>query len=96
MFLYANSQTECRRLLLSAQPFMDGGFSLTKIRMQKNICNFTTPLKPHNIGTHLKSIETSFQVVPLYLKSVLPLLGELVFKGFKPQLLLKFVSGFQW
>jgi hypothetical protein len=36
--------------------------------MQKNIGNFTTPLKPHNIGTHLKGIETSFQVVP-FLKS---------------------------
>jgi hypothetical protein len=32
--------------------------------------NFTTPLKPHNIGTHLKAIEASFQVVPLFLKSV--------------------------
>jgi hypothetical protein len=31
----------------------------------KNIGNFATLLKPHNIGTHLKSIETSFQVVPL-------------------------------
>jgi hypothetical protein len=28
-----------------------------------NIGNFTTLLKPHNIGTHLKGIETSFQVV---------------------------------
>jgi hypothetical protein len=28
-----------------------------------------TPLKPHNIGTHLKGIETSFQVVTLFLKS---------------------------
>jgi hypothetical protein len=35
----------------------------------KNIGNFTTLLKPHKIGTHLKGIETSFQVVPLYLKS---------------------------
>jgi hypothetical protein len=35
----------------------------------KNIGNFTTLLKPHNIGTHLKGIETSFQVVPLFLKS---------------------------
>jgi hypothetical protein len=26
-------------------------------------------LKPYNIGTHLKGIETSFQVVPLFLKS---------------------------
>jgi hypothetical protein len=26
-------------------------------------------LKPHNIGTHLKGIETSFQVVPLFLES---------------------------
>jgi hypothetical protein len=35
----------------------------------KNIVNFTTLLKPHNIGTHLKGIDTSFQVVPLFLKS---------------------------
>jgi hypothetical protein len=42
---------------------------VTKIRMQKYIGNFTTLLKPHNIGTHLKGIETSFQVVPLFLKS---------------------------
>jgi hypothetical protein len=41
----------------------------------KNIGYFTTLLKPHNIGTHLKGIETSFQVVPLFLKS--SLLGEL-------------------
>jgi hypothetical protein len=34
----------------------------------KNIGNFTL-LKPHNIGTHLQGIETSFQVVPLFLKS---------------------------
>jgi hypothetical protein len=27
-------------------------------------------LKPHNIGTHLKGIETKFQVVPFFLKSV--------------------------
>jgi hypothetical protein len=35
----------------------------------KNICNFMTLLKPHNIGTHLKGIESSFQVVPLFFKS---------------------------
>jgi hypothetical protein len=35
----------------------------------KNIGNFTTLLKPHNIGTHFKGIETSFQVVPLFFKS---------------------------
>jgi hypothetical protein len=34
-----------------------------------NIGNFTTLLKPHNIGAHLKGIETSFQLVPLFLKS---------------------------
>jgi hypothetical protein len=34
----------------------------------KNIGNFTTLLKPHNIGTHLKDTETSFQVVPLFFK----------------------------
>jgi hypothetical protein len=35
-----------------------------------------TLLKPHNIGTHLKGIETSFQVVTLFFE-ILPLLGEL-------------------
>jgi hypothetical protein len=34
----------------------------------KNIGNFTTLLKPRNIGTHLKRIETSFQVVPLFME----------------------------
>jgi hypothetical protein len=42
---------------------------VTQIKMQTNIGNFMTLLKPHNIGTHLKGIETSFQVVPLFLKS---------------------------
>jgi hypothetical protein len=42
---------------------------VTKIRMQTNIGNCTTLLKPRNIGTHLKGIEISFQVVPLFLKS---------------------------
>jgi hypothetical protein len=35
----------------------------------KHIGNFMTLLKPHNIGMLLKGIETSFQVVPLFLKS---------------------------
>jgi hypothetical protein len=35
----------------------------------KNIDNFKTLLKPHNVGTRLKCIETSFQVVPLFLTS---------------------------
>jgi hypothetical protein len=35
----------------------------------KNIGYFTTPLKPHHIGTHSKGIETSFQMVPLFFKS---------------------------
>jgi hypothetical protein len=35
----------------------------------KNIGNLMTLLNPHNIGHHLKGIETSFQVVPLFLKS---------------------------
>jgi hypothetical protein len=43
---------------------------VTKIRMPQNIGNFTTLLKPHNIGTHLKGIETSFQMAPLFLKSL--------------------------
>jgi hypothetical protein len=34
--------------------------------MPENIGNFTTLLKPHNIGTHMEGIETSFQVVPFY------------------------------
>jgi hypothetical protein len=34
----------------------------------KHIGNFTTLLKPQNIGTHLKGIETSFPVVPLSLQ----------------------------
>jgi hypothetical protein len=38
-------------------------------RNAKNIGNFMTLLKAHNIGTHLKGIETSFHVVPLFLKS---------------------------
>jgi hypothetical protein len=36
---------------------------------EKDVGNMTTLLKPHNIGTHLKGIETSFQVVPLFFKS---------------------------
>jgi hypothetical protein len=36
---------------------------------EKNIGNFMAQLKPHNIGIHLKGIETSVQVVPLFLKS---------------------------
>jgi hypothetical protein len=32
----------------------------------KNIANFTTLLKPLNIGTHLKDIKTSIQVVALF------------------------------
>jgi hypothetical protein len=32
-------------------------------RNAKNIGHFTTLLNPHNIGTHLKGIDTSFQVV---------------------------------
>jgi hypothetical protein len=36
----------------------------------KNIGNFTTLFKHHNFGTHLKGIETSFQVVSLFSKSL--------------------------
>jgi hypothetical protein len=32
--------------------------------LHTNIGNMTTLLKPHNIGTHLKGIETSFQILP--------------------------------
>jgi hypothetical protein len=45
----------------------------------KNIGNFTTPLKPHNIGTHLEGIETSFQVVPLFFKSFQFLVSYITF-----------------
>jgi hypothetical protein len=63
---------------------MDGGLStfFTKIRMQKNIGNFTTLLKPRNIGTHLKGIETSFQVVPLLLKSFHFWVSYITFRNF--------------
>jgi hypothetical protein len=33
--------------------------------MQKVLVILQSLLKPHNIGTHSKGIETSFQVVPL-------------------------------
>jgi hypothetical protein len=39
---------------------------VTKIRMPKQLVILRL-LKPHNIG-HLKGIETSFQVVPLFFK----------------------------
>jgi hypothetical protein len=39
-----------------------------EVQNAKNIGNFTTPLKPHNIGTHLKGIESSFEVIPLFLE----------------------------
>jgi hypothetical protein len=59
-----------RYSVIKGFPFKDGGLLfITRIRMQKKICNFTTLLKPYNIGTHLKGIETSFQVVPLFFKS---------------------------
>jgi hypothetical protein len=48
---------------------MDGGKLLSPKSECKNIGNFTTVLEPHNIGTHLKGIETSFHVVPLFIKS---------------------------
>jgi hypothetical protein len=52
------------------QGVKDGGLLFChQNRNAKNIGNFTTLLKPHNIGIHLKGIETSFQVVPLFLKS---------------------------
>jgi hypothetical protein len=47
--------------------FTDRGLLLSPKSECKNIGNFTTLLKPHNIGTHLKGIETSFLVVPLFL-----------------------------
>jgi hypothetical protein len=63
--------------------------------MQRNIGNFTTLLKPHNIiniGTHLKGIETSFhlkgteisfQIVPLLLKSFHLWANYTTFKGLR-------------
>jgi hypothetical protein len=53
-----------------------------------------TLLKPHNIGSHLKGIETSFQVVPLSLKSFHFWVGYITFwnvlkiPGLKPQQIL--------
>jgi hypothetical protein len=43
----------------------------------KNIGNFTTWLKPHNIGTHLKGIETIKLSGRTNIFEILPLLGEL-------------------
>jgi hypothetical protein len=48
----------------------------------QNIGNFTTLLKPHNIGTHFKGIETSFQVVPLFLKSIHLWVSNITFWNF--------------
>jgi hypothetical protein len=45
----------------------DGGLLLSPKSECKQII-YTTLLKPHNIGTHFKGIETSFQVVPLFVK----------------------------
>jgi hypothetical protein len=41
-----------------------------------------TLLKPDNIGSHLKSIETSFQVVPLFFKSFHFWMSYLTFLNF--------------
>jgi hypothetical protein len=41
---------------------------LIKIRMSK-IIDYLDSIETHNIGTHLKGIETSFHVEPLFLKS---------------------------
>jgi hypothetical protein len=50
-------------------PFRTEVYFCHQNQIPKNIGNFTTPLKPHNIGTHLKDIETSVQVVLLFMKS---------------------------
>jgi hypothetical protein len=48
--------------------------------MPQNIGNFTTLLKPHNIGTHLKGIEI-FQVIMYhyFLNPSTAILGELYY-----------------
>jgi hypothetical protein len=50
-------------------PLRTGVYFFHQNENAKNIGNLFTLLKSHNIGTHLKGIETTFQVVPLFLKS---------------------------
>jgi hypothetical protein len=57
------------RLLCRLNPLRTEVYFCRQNQNAKNIGNFTTSLKPHNIGIRLKGIETSFQVVPLFLKS---------------------------
>jgi hypothetical protein len=56
----------------------------------KNIGNLTTLLKPRNIGIHLKGIETSFQVVPLFFKSYHFRLSCIIFSKY-----LRSIKGYQ-
>jgi hypothetical protein len=51
------------------EPIKDWCLLLSPKSECKHIDNVMTLLKPHNIGTHLKGIDTSFQVAPLLLKS---------------------------
>jgi hypothetical protein len=41
------------------EPFMEGGILFSPKSEGKNIGNFKTLLKPHNIDTHLKDIKTT-------------------------------------
>jgi hypothetical protein len=64
---HATNSVRLRGLVLQrVNPYGWRSTFVTKIRMQKNIGNLMTPFKPHNIDTHLKGIETSFQVVALF------------------------------
>jgi hypothetical protein len=56
-----------------------------------------TLLKAHNIGTHLKGIETSFPVVPLFLKSIHFWVSYITFSNFlKIPSVLKGLNHFLW
>jgi hypothetical protein len=68
---------DCLKILISTIVYGRRSTFCHQNQNAKNIGNFTTLLKLHKIGTHLKGIEPSFQVVPLFFKSFYVLLGEL-------------------
>jgi hypothetical protein len=68
---FKNCQTcfSTTNIVKSVNPLRTEVFFCHQNHNAKNIGNFWIPLKLHNIGTHLKGIETSFLVVPLFFKS---------------------------
>jgi hypothetical protein len=73
MIMGWNTRIKCKNVWKSQpfdfNPLMTEVYFCYQNQNAKNIGNFMTLLKPHNIGTHLKGIKTCFQVVPLFLKS---------------------------